>query len=100
MNDAKAASRGQRSERETTMATTSSKLPLGATILGRNGEWFKGERRVAGLVATAALGLALLAGGLFGQGRQPAPPVSSDPAAAQQHVYVALGDRDDARFTG
>lgn len=82
------------------MATTSSKLTLGATILGRNGEWFRGERRVAGLVATAALGLALLAGGVFGQGRQPAPPTGGNPVATPQHVYVALGDRDDARFAG
>jgi hypothetical protein len=80
------------------MATTSSNLTAGKAITeqGGNGKGYKG--RAAGLVATAALGLSLLTGGLLGYERQAVTPRADQSGATAPHVYVALGDRDDPRF--
>jgi hypothetical protein len=82
------------------MATTSSTLTASKAMSGQggNGKGYKG--RVAGLAATAALGLGLLAGGLLGHGRQAMTPSAMQSGATAPRVYIALGDRDDPRFGG
>ncbi len=59
------------------MATTSSTLVAGKARAMEQGNGGKGgnKGRVAAALATAALGLSLVAGGLLGQGRQAAQPV-------------------------
>jgi len=49
------------------MATTSSNLTAGTAIIGQNSNGKGSKARAAGLIATAALGLALLGGLAFGQ---------------------------------
>src|SRR4051812_22635049 len=60
----------------TTMAITSSNLTTSTAILGQDdkGKGYKG--RMAGLVATAALGLSLLTGVVLGQVRHETPPAA------------------------
>jgi hypothetical protein len=66
------------------MATTSGNLTAGAASTAQGGHGTGGKRRAAGLLATAALGLALLGGLAFGQVQREAPaaaaPMSSTPA--------------------
>ena len=57
------------------MATTSSTLAA-STAADRGGDGGHSKWRAAGLVATAALGLSLLAGGILGQGRQTIQPAA------------------------
>ncbi len=87
------------------MATTSSNLTAGAaTSGGRGGNDTGHKRRAAGLVATAALGLALLTGTIFSEAHQAAlpttPPVavnpsSDDPAVRPADASVAAEYRWD-----
>jgi hypothetical protein len=63
------------------MATTSSNLTAGAAITAQGGNGQGGKRRAVGLVATAALGLSLLAGVAFGSG----------PAAATRRADSSAG---------
>ncbi len=71
------------------MATTSSTLAAG-TAFGKRG---KGSIMTA--VATAALGLGLLAGVILGQGRQAAPAAAPDQRANPYWVYY-----EDAAIEG
>jgi hypothetical protein len=82
------------------MATTSSNLTAGK-VAGRGNESKGSKRRAAGLVATAALGLSLVAGGAFGHGRlaarHDAPPANAIPFASDTHVYTMWDFREDHR---
>lgn len=80
------------------MRTTSGTLTAGQAITGRNGKGKGRKGRAAGLVATAALGLSLLVGGIIGHARATVAPVASLATAAPPPVVIALGDRDDPRF--
>jgi len=66
--------------------------------VGQGGNGKQRTGRATGLVATAALGLGLVVGGLLGHGRAAVAPGTSPAGATTPHVYVALGDRDDPRF--
>jgi hypothetical protein len=83
----------------TTMATTSGNLTTGKAITGRDGHGSGIQKRAAGLLATATLGLGLLAGTLLGQGHQLTGGQRAQ-GAVPSPVHVALGDRDDPRFAG
>ena len=83
------------------MATTSSTLVAGKVMPGRgnNGKGSKG--RTAGLVATAALGLSLVVGGLLNQIGQPAPATeapSINSFAGDTHVATMWDFREDRRI--
>lgn len=78
------------------MATTSSTLAAGTAIAGQGGTGKWGKGRVGGLVATAALGVSLLAGGVIGHARRAAAP-----AAPQVSVSASANTRPvDASTTG
>ena len=84
------------------MATTSSILASGkAMAAGRGGDGKGSKGRAAGLVATAALGLSLVAGGLLSQGRPAAEsaqsPTGADPFAGDTHVATVWDFREDRR---
>jgi hypothetical protein len=83
---------------DTAMATTSSTLTAGTAITGQGGNGI--QKRAAGVLAAATLGLGLLAGGLLGHGRQAVTPSTDLSGATASHISVALGDRDDPRFAG
>lgn len=63
------------------MATTSSNLTAGTAIIGQNSNGKGSKGRVAGLLATAALGLGLLVGATIMPGRQAAAPATSQAGA-------------------
>src|SRR4051812_35364278 len=78
----------------TTMATTSGNLTAGTAIMAR-GSNGKNKGRGAGLVATAALGLALLTGLALRQARQEAQPAAApaaqpSPAARVRELNLLL----------
>src|SRR4051794_32100697 len=85
-------------EGATTMATTSSTLTTGTAITGRDGHGTGIQKRAAGLLATATLGLGLVAGTLLGQAHHPVAGGQGAQAVGPSRVSVALGDRDDPRF--
>ena len=65
------------------MATTSSTLVADKAALGGQGGNGRGNTgRIATVLATAALGLALLTGGLIGQARQAATPAATEVRAS------------------
>jgi hypothetical protein len=82
------------------MAATSSIMATGEAA--RRGDESKGsKRRAAGMVAIAALGLSLAAGGAFGHerlaARHDAPPANAIPFASDAHVYTIWDFREDHR---
>ena len=66
------------------MATTSSNLTASAAISGQGSNGKNAKGRAVGLVATAALGLGLLGGLVFGQVHQ------VPPSAGAQDLYPAI----------
>jgi hypothetical protein len=72
-----------------------------ATIGGPDGHGKHHGRRKASLIATTALGLALLTGGLLGHGwpiaQTVTPRVRSDPVASETHVATMWEFREDHR---
>jgi hypothetical protein len=68
------------------MATTSSNLTAGKAMAGQSGNGKFSKRRMAGLVATAALGLTLLAGLAFGPMRPAAHSAASAAAVNLANV--------------
>ena len=79
------------------MATTSSNLTAGTAIGGQGGNGKGHKGRAAGLVATAALGLGLLAGVVLGRAHQAAAPASGQDALAAR-AGGAVRATGDARF--
>ncbi len=81
------------------MATMGSIQVAGKALVGQGGNGKGRKGRVAGLVATAALGLSLVVGGLAIQGRRDAqqPQASANPFAGDTHVYTVWDFREDRR---
>ena len=83
------------------MATTSSNLAASNPIAGRRGNGKGNKGRAAGLIATAALGLSLVAGGAFGHewlvAQHDAPSANAIPFASDAHDYTMWDFREDHR---
>ncbi len=86
------------------MATTSSNLVTSkvagkALAMGQGGNGRHNKGRAAGLVATAALGLSLLVGGLLSQGQQATPTTQPNamPLASDTYVATRWDFREDRR---
>src|SRR4051794_18381630 len=73
------------------MATTSSNLTAGTTIMAQGGKSKGTTGRAAGLVATAALGLALLGGLAFTQAYHAAPSAGAPPSGNHSGALAAPG---------